>query len=133
MKKNIPQKHNKSNQRIDPIAEQFSGKNLTRFGGSGLIRRFFENHRIKERIENSVKVQGRRKSKYGVVDMLIGCLYGMFLGYPRPGQMEVLSTDRVFQSIAGLVSFPVQSTISRFLKRVKVSVAKEMAISTLIC
>ena len=127
MKKNIPQQNNKGNQFNNIIKEEFSGKNLTRFGGSGLIRRFFKRHRIKEQIENRVKVQGRRKSKYSVGDMLTGCLYAMFLGYPRPGQMEVLSTDKVFRVLAGLVSFPVQSTISRFLSSLKVIVARQIA------
>lgn len=127
MKKNISQKNNQCKKINSEIKEEFSGKNLTRFGGSGLIRRFFKRHRIKEQMKNRVKVQGRRKSKYSVGDVLIGCLYAMFLGYPRPGQMEVLSTDRVFQGIAGLVSFPVQSTISRFLSSLKVIVARQIA------
>lgn len=126
MKKNISQKNNQCKKINSEIKEEFSGKNLTRFGGSGLIRRFFKRHRIKEQLENRVKVQGRRKSKYSVGDMLTSCLYAMFLGYPRPGQMEVFTTDRVFQLLAGLVSFPVQSTISRFLGSLKVIVARQI-------
>jgi hypothetical protein len=127
VKKNISQKNNQCKQINHGIKEEFSGKNLTRFGGSGLIRRFFKHHRIKEQIENRIKVQGRRKSKYSVGDMLTGCLYAMFLGYPRPGQMEVLNADRVFHLLAGLVSFPVQSTISRFLSSLKVIIARQIA------
>jgi hypothetical protein len=127
VKKNIAEKHNKSNKPFNHIKEEFTGKNLTRFGGSGLIRKFFQRYKIKHQIENRIKIEGRRKSKYGTDDMLISCLYGMFLGYPRPGQMDLLTTDRVFQKIAGLVSFPVQSTISRFLNALKVSVAREIA------
>ena len=127
MKKNIPQQNDKGNQINRVIKEEFSGKNLTRFGGSGLIRRFFKRYRIKQQIDKRIKVEGRRKSKYGIGDMLISCLYAMFLGYPRPGQMDNLIADRVFQKVAGLVSFPVQSTLSRFLKAVKVSVAREIA------
>jgi hypothetical protein len=127
VKKDISEKHDKSNKTINHVKEEFTGKNLTRFGGSGLIRRFFKRYRIRQQIENRVKVEGRRKSKYRIGDMLISCLYGMFLGYPRPGQMEILSADRVFQKVAGLVSFPVQSTISCFLNALKVSVAKEIA------
>jgi hypothetical protein len=41
--------------------------------------------------------------------------------------MEVLTVDRVFQKVAGLGAFPVQSTISRFLNALKVSVAREIA------
>jgi len=127
VKKNISEKYSKSNKTINHVKEEFTGKNLTRFGGSGLIRRFFKRHGIKQQIENRVKIEGRRKSRYSTEDMLISCLYGMFLGYPRPGQMELLTADRVFQKIAGLVSFPVQSTISRFLSTLKVCVAKEIA------
>jgi len=42
--------------------------------------------------------------------------------------MEVLATDKVFQKIAGLVSFPVQSTISRFLDGLNVVVARQIAV-----
>lgn len=126
MKKNISEKKNKINKTNIQVNEEFTGKNLTRFGGSGLIRRFFQKYRIKQQIENRIKVEGRRKSKYGIGDILISCLYGVFLGYPRPGQMDILTTDRVFHKIVGLVSFPVQSTLSRFLKAVRVSVAREI-------
>lgn len=126
MKKNISQKNNQCKKINNGISEEFCGKNLTRFGGSGLIRRFFKRHRIQEQLENRIKIQGRRKSKYSVGDMLTSCLYAMFLGYPRPGQMEVLSTDRVFHRLAGLVGFPVQSTISRFLSSLKVIVSRQI-------
>lgn len=100
---------------------------MTRFGGSGLIRRFFKRHQIKEKVDQRVRVEGRRKSKYSIGDILLSCLYGMFLGYPRPGQMEILTADRVFQCVGGLASFPVQSTISRFLSSLRVCVARQIA------
>jgi hypothetical protein len=127
VKKDISQKSHESKKEVKRIEEEFTGKNLTRFGGSGLIRRFFKRHRIKEQVDRKVLVEGRRKSKYSVGDIVLSCLYGMFLGYPRPGQMEILSTDRVFQCIGGLVSFPVQSTVSRFLSSLKISVARQIA------
>jgi len=126
VKKNISQKRENYNQQINDVREQFTGKNLTRFGGSGLIRRFFKRYRIKEQIDHRVKVQGRRRGKYSPGSMFISCLYGMFLGYPRPYQMDILKADKVFQKVAGLFAFPVQSTISRFLCSVKVSVSREI-------
>lgn len=128
MKKSISQKDQIDNQKVETVTEEFTGKNLTRFGGAGLIRRFFQRHHIQEKIEQGVPVEGRRECKYGVGSMLVSLLYGMFLGYPRPSQMEVLATDKVFQKIAGLVSFPVQSTISRFLDGLKVVVARQIAV-----
>lgn len=126
--KSISQKDQIDNQKVETVTEEFTGKNLTRFGGAGLIRRFFQRHHIQEKIEQGVPVEGRRQCKYSVGTMLVSLLYGMFLGYPRPSQMEVLATDKVFQKIAGLVSFPVQSTISRFLDGLKVVVARQIAV-----
>ena len=127
MKKTISQKSGKSNKTISNVKEEFTGKNLTRFGGSGLIRRFFDRYRIKQQIDKNIIVKSRRQSKYGIGEMVISCLYGMILGYPRPTQMEVLKADSVFQKITGLDSFPVQSTISRFLSSLKVAFAKDIA------
>jgi hypothetical protein len=126
VKQRISQKPAKGKEQIGQIREEFSDRNLTRFGGSGLVRRFFRRHKIEQMLDRGVKVEGRRKSKYGVGALLVGCLYGMFLGYSRPYQMGILCADKVFQKIAGLCSFPVQSTISRFLSSVKVSVPKQI-------
>ena len=127
MKKSVPQKSQGSKPKIETVHEEFTGRNLTRFGGAGLIRKFLKRQRVAEKIEKRVSVEGRRECKYSVSSMLMSLLYGMFLGYPRPGQMEILSTDKVFQKVAGLGSFPVQSTISRFLSSLKVSVSQQIA------
>lgn len=127
MKRNISQKRGIGNQKIKEVFEQFTGSNLTRFGGTGLIRRFFKRHRIQERIEERVKVEGRRVSKYSVGAMFTSLLYGIFLGYPRPSHMKGLCTDRVFQKVAGIFGFPVQSTISRFLSALRVEGSREIA------
>jgi hypothetical protein len=43
--------------------EQFTGKNLTRFGGAGLIRRFFAECKLSKHLE-TVSVRDRRNSDY---------------------------------------------------------------------
>lgn len=127
VKKNISEKSDKSNHYFCQVKERFAGKNLTRFGGSGLIRRFFSRHGIREGLDNRVKVEGRRTSKYSPGSVITNCLFGIFMGYSRPSQMGVLAADRVFQKVADLKGFPVQSTISRFLQSLKVSVAREIS------
>lgn len=127
MKKSISQNGYDVNEKNGSVTEEFTGKRLTRFGGVGLIRRFFEKHWIKEKIEEGVEIEGRRESKYSVGTMLISVLYGIFFGYPRPGQMKVLWKDRVFQKGARLKGFPVQSTLSRFFGALRVSVAFKIA------
>ncbi|MBW1936895.1 MAG: transposase, partial [Deltaproteobacteria bacterium] len=124
MKQRVSQKDGKSKgQKAVTVEEQFTGRNLTRFGGAGLIKRFFKRHRIEQMLDKKIKVEGRRTRKYSLSALLVGCLYGMFLGYSRPYHMKILRADKVFQKIVGLCGFPVQSTISRFLSSVKVSVA----------
>lgn len=123
-KKNIKQKENQGKKKVK---EQFSGKNLTIFGGSGLIRRFFDRYRIKELFDSRVRVSWRRNRAYGSSGMFLSILYGMFLGYIRPYHMKVLCKDKVFQRIVGLNSFPDQSTISRFLSSMKVAIVREIS------
>lgn len=127
MKQRISQKGTKNKGQITKIEEQFTGRNLTRFGGSGLIRRFFEHHKIEQMLDKGVKIEGRRKSKYSVGTLLVGCLYGMFLGYSRPYQMNILCANKVFQKIVGFCGFPVQFTISRFLSSVRAAVSKQIS------
>jgi len=100
---------------------------MARFGGSGLIRRFFKRHKIQQVLDRNIKIEGRRKSKYSVSNLLVACLYGMFLGHSRPYQMKILCPDKVFQKMAVFCGFPVQSTISRFLSPVKVSVPRQIS------
>ena len=126
MKDTVAQKSACGKPEIAEVKEEFTGRNLTRFGGSGLIRRFFHGLKIRQRLDRRVLVEGRRKSKYSVGTLLVSCLYGMFLGYSRPYQMKVLCGDKVFQKLVGLCGFPSQSTISRFLSSVRVSVARQI-------
>ena len=126
MKDTVAQKSASGKPEMAEVKEEFTGCNLTRFGGSGLIRRFFHGLKIRQRLDRRVLVEGRRKSKYSVGTLLVSCLYGMFLGYSRPYQMKVLCGDKVFQKLVGLCGFPSQSTISRFLSSVRVSVARQI-------
>ena len=129
MEKNIsPEGQVDTCKKIEAVKEEFTGKNLTSFGGAGLIRKFFKRHHLKKKIEQQVQIAGRRQCKFSVGGMLISLFYGMFLGYCRPGQMGVLVTDSVFLKIAGFLYFPVQSTVSRFLSGLKVAVAQQIGL-----
>jgi hypothetical protein len=129
VKKDIPAKGQVDNYtKVETVKEEFTGKNLTSFGGAGLIRKFFRRHHLKKKINQQVQIEGRRQCKHSVEGILTSLLYGMFLGYSRPGQMGVLVTDSVFLRIAGLLYFPVQSTVSRFLSGLKVAVAQQIGL-----
>lgn len=120
MKKNIPGKRHKNQ------LESFTGKNLTRFGGAGLVRRLFD----KLGVSDSMAVLGtekRRRDDYSSADMCLSMLYGLIMGIFRPSHMMELAADKVFQKIVGLGRFPSQSTISRFLAKITVHKADHLA------
>ena len=108
MNTNIAQEQQKE-QDLTP-QEQFTGKNLTRFGGTGLIRRFFEKHKLSKHLE-TVTVRNRRDSNYSPPQMCMGMLYALMLGIFRPSHMMELVRDKVFQRAAKLRKFPVHPDV----------------------
>jgi hypothetical protein len=54
-------------------------------------------------------------------------LYAVLLDLKRQSDTLMLRLDKSFHKIAGLDDYPVQSTISRFLKRFRVETAKGIA------
>jgi len=108
------------------IRVEFTGRNLTKFGGIQLLRRFLGHLKIKEELESSVPVK-KRDEKFSVGGMLLSLLYAIILDLKRQSDTLMLRLDKVFQKIAGLDDYPTQSTISRFLKGFRVETAKGIA------
>lgn len=108
------------------IRVEFTGKNLTKFGGIQLIRKFLRGLKVKEELESAVPIE-KRDGKFSVDGMLICLLYAVILDVKRQSDTLMLRLDRVFEKIAGLDDYPVQSTISRFLKSFRVETAKGIA------
>jgi len=124
VQKNILQKQ-KKHQNIIP-KEEFTGKNLTRFGGVGLFRRFFERMDLKT-VLAVVGISKRRKDDYSNLDMCFCLLHGLMLGIFRPSHMKELAADKVCHKIAGLGRFPSQGTISKYLNKVTVHKAEHIS------
>ena len=68
------------------VQEEFTGKGITGFGGTGLIRRFIKRHQVEKELEEGLVIEGRRENRYSPAHLLISVLYGIFLGYCRPGR-----------------------------------------------
>ena len=57
-----------SSQKVQPhkdIRVEFTGKNLTKFGGIQLMRKFLRHLKIKEKLESAVPIE-KRESKFSV-------------------------------------------------------------------
>jgi hypothetical protein len=110
----------------EDIRVEFTGKNLTKFGGIQLVKKFLRGLRVKEELQSAVGIE-KRDRKFSVGGMLICLIYALILDMKRQSDTLMLRLDKVFQKIAGLDDYPVQSTISRFLKRFRVETAKAIA------
>jgi hypothetical protein len=108
------------------VKETFSGKNITKFGGAGLLRRHFEKIGLWERLEGALPYKIRSHREFCISEMVTSLIYGLTLGFHRPSHMRELAVDTVFQRLAGLRAFPVQSTISRFLGRVPQALTEQL-------
>jgi hypothetical protein len=108
------------------IRVEFTGKNLTKFGGIQLVRKFLKRLKVEEELDIAIPIE-KRESKFSVGGMVVCLLYAVILDMKRQSDTLMLRLDKVFQKIAGLDDYPAQSTISRFLKRFRVSTAKGIA------
>ncbi len=110
------------------IAVEFSGKNLTPFGGIGVFSQFVRKLEVEKTLEKEVNL-ARRENKYSVGRMLLSIIHSLVLDISRLRDTIILRMDRVFLKLAGFSDFPVHSTISRFLKAFSVSVAKRIGLA----
>lgn len=112
----------------DEIKVEFSGKNLTSFGGMKLFAGFLKKLGVERRLNSGVKIAGRRESRYSVGRLLVSLIYGFVVDLHKLSDTVALRTDRVFLKIVEFTRYPHQTTFSRFLEKFSVSVAKEIGV-----
>lgn len=78
------------------IRVEFTGKNLTKFGGIQLLRKFLIRLNIKEELESAVGIQ-KRDGKFSAGVMFVSLLYALILGMNRQSDTLMLRLDKVFQ------------------------------------
>jgi hypothetical protein len=64
------------------IRVEFTGKNLTKFGGIQLVKKFLRGLKVKEELESAVEIE-KRDGKFSVGGMLICLLYALILDTKR--------------------------------------------------
>jgi hypothetical protein len=87
--------------RVNPllIPVNFSGKNLTPYGGMILFGKFFEVIKIRKWCDEKIKIKKKRKSGYEISDLFLGLLYLILSGIERISHAEVFKTDEVYRQI----------------------------------
>ena len=75
------------------IQVEFTGKNLTKFGGMQLVKKFLRGLRVKEELESAVRIE-KRDGKFSVGGMLICLIYALILDMKRQSDTLMLRLDR---------------------------------------
>lgn len=93
---------------------EFTGKNLTPFGGFKVFIEFVKKLKVKEILKEEVSLN-RRENKYSLTQMLLSIIYALVLELFRLSDMILLRLDSTFCRLVNFTEFPSLSTISRFL------------------
>jgi len=109
------------------IQVEFSAKNLTLFGGTRLLIKFFEKIGLKGYLNQVIRNDTSKKTKYKRSSLLFSFITAISMGKTRPFHTKIFAFDEVFLKLAGLTNFPHFSTISRFLNSVTIHPAKRLA------
>ena len=102
---------------------EFSGKNMTPYGGLGLFGKFVRKLGVEKVLD---KVSNAPEGKYPMSRKIMSLIHGLVCGLERPSNTEVLRQDKVFQRVIGYGDYPHQTTFSRFLKALSVPAAKQI-------
>jgi hypothetical protein len=97
------------------IKVEFSGKNITPFGGIGLFRTFIAKSGVERMLSRALMADGD-KGKYTIGQKIVSIVYGFVCGLERPADTAILKRDEVFQKVIEYEKYPDQSTFSRWLK-----------------
>jgi len=104
----------------------FEAESLTHFGGLFLIQRFCNKLCLRRRLERILK-DAPRWTEYHPVDLILLFLYVLIAGLPRVNKTELLQYNGLFRSLIGLKSFPDQTALRRFLRRLSPQAIRQIA------
>lgn len=110
---------------LQTLEFSFEGDALTHFGGLFLIQRFCNKLRLRRRLQRILKAAPRWVD-YRPEDLIITLLFVLIAGIQRVNKTEILQYNGLFLSLIGLKSFPDQSALRRFLKRLPCSAIRQM-------
>jgi len=110
---------------LQTLEFSFEGDALTHFGGLFLIQRFCNKLRLRRRLQRILKAAPRWVD-FRPEDMILTLLFVLIAGIQRVNKTEILQYNGLFLALIGLKSFPDQSALRRFLKRMPSSAIRQM-------
>jgi len=103
----------------------FSGKNLTPYGGLLPVATMLEKLGFQALIEATVQVTRLTKVMSGY-QFLLAMVLGLYIGFSRLNQLRFIARDPILTGVLKIVQLPPQSTLWRFLAALHGSVAQQL-------
>ena len=110
---------------LQTLEFSFDGDALTHFGGLFLIQRFCNKLHLRRRLQRMLKA-APHWIDYRPEDIILAFLYVLIAGIQRVNKTEILQYNGLFLSLLGLESFPNQTSLRRFLKRLSPPAIRQM-------
>lgn len=103
----------------------FSGKNLTPYGGLLPVITMLEKLGFQSLIEQTVTSK-RISRAMDLYRFVLGIVLGLYIGFPRLNQLRFIARDPILTGILKVTKLPVQSTFWRFVNALHLNVARQM-------
>ena len=103
----------------------FTGKNLTPFGGLLPVITMLEKLDFQSLVEQTVTSK-RIPRAMDLYRFVLGIVLGLYIGFPRLNQLRFIARDPILTGILKVTKLPVQSTFWRFVNALHLNVARQM-------
>jgi len=103
----------------------FSGKNLTPYGGLLPVATMLEKLGFQALLEEAVTVKRLTRVMSGY-QFLFAMVLGLYIGFSRLNQLRFIARDPILTGILKIVQLPPQSTLWRFLAALHGSAAQQI-------
>ena len=103
----------------------FSGKNLTPYGGLLPVITMLENLGFQSLVEQTVTSK-RIPRAMDLYRFVLGIVLGLYIGFPRLNQLRFIARDPILTGILRVAKLPVQSSFWRFVNALHRHVARQI-------
>jgi hypothetical protein len=103
----------------------FSGKNLTPYGGLLPVATMLEKISFQKLVEDTLTVERTTKAM-STYQFILAIVLGIYVGFSRLNQLRYIARDALLVGIVKVTHLPPQCTLWRFLNSLHVSIARQI-------
>ena len=103
----------------------FSGKNLTPYGGLLPVATMLEKLGFQALVEQTISSQ-RRTRVMNLYQFMLAIVLGLYIGFSRLNQLRFIARDPILTGILKVIGLPPQSTLWRFVASLHANVHRQI-------